>query len=551
MTYEEFLNVSHRERADTIRKLGFRRPAVIEMKIQCSIMDCMDDIEKACRDLPVAERYKGSNNSQEVLDPSQRFSELRQELQRLYKYLLRKERGGRGLWPTMPVFVGHDALCALLGEGPFGDKLIVATKMDFEPIGRSKTKIRVKTITVVEWDFYSHDPSIRSEQFKKFSRLYAEDAVSWRSLAKDWPPELFECVQQARRINPHCNLPLERFVEAIGDEKEKAIANIGLALSMIEYFIKRIDIGAPIHEPDGTRCRARGRSCGGARKKKANKHASQVNKMKRKTTITDWSRSDPGFALASSIINCVSPISRGVPSFNTLGHRRAAGRRSQRELIAELICNVVKLVQRHIDSSQDLKGPEFNSVCRQNTFLGSGRAMVAKSGALVALILALRTQLVAYWIARSTMFEICGVGRTSGDEDVAAAADCVIATVITSLDRLIVDRRQHLRFGTGRVRSEVGKWFGPVNPDIKRGLSREHSIVRAVFPKLVQNRAHHINLYSDLIESLNIGDDALAAWECLSKWAETGGRAKWKVRSPDPDHFNEVFEPSLSNRKVA
>jgi hypothetical protein len=551
---EEFLNESYRERVDIIRKLGFRRPADTERTVQWSIMQCIDEITEACRDLPVAERYEGSNNSHEVLDPSQRFPDLRKELQRLYMFFRRKQHGLRGRPPKMPEFVGQDALCALLGGAPFGDELIVASTMDFESVKRSKPKIRTKTITVVEWDFCSRAPSIRSEQIEEFSKLHTGDgrplAISWRSLANDWPPKLFEYVQQARCENPGGHLSLERFTEAIGEDVSGAITNIGLTLSMIEYFLERIDSRTPHRKPDGRRCRAGRRGRGGAQKKKANKREPRVDKRKGKITVTDWSRADPAFALASSIINHVWPISRGVPSFNTRGQRRADGR-SERELIAELISNVARLVQRLINDSPDFKGPKFDSVCRKNTFLGPGRAIVAKSGALVALILALRTQLVAYWIARSTIFAICDAAYThAGDDDVRAAAHCVSATVITSLDKLITDRRQYLRFGAARVRSEVAKWFGPVNPDIKRGLNREQRIVRAVLPA-IRSRARHLDLYTDLVCSLKVGEDALAAWRRLADWADDDGRAWWKVCSPDPDHFNEVFEPSHPAQKVA
>jgi hypothetical protein len=556
VTSKEFLDASHLERADTIRKLGFRRPAVIEDSIQWSIMQCMDDIAEACRDLPMAERYDGSNNSREVLDPSQSFPGLRNELQRLYKYFLKAQQGGRGRPPKMPKSVGHDALCALLGEAPFGDELIVAAKMDFEPIKRSKTKVRVKTITIVRWEFYSRKPSIRREQCKRFSKLRTADGcplvVSTRSLAKNaWPASFLKFMQEARRRNPQSSLPLEEFIEAIGDERAGAIANIGRVLSMIEHFLEIIDSGSLIREPDETRSRAAARAQRGSRTKKANTRASEANKRKGKTTVTDWSSSDPGFALASSIIHCVAPISRGVPSFNTRGQRRANGR-SQRELIAELIRNAVKLVQKHIDSSPVFEGPEYKSVCRKNTFLGPGRSTTRRVDALVALILALRTQLLAYWIARSTIFAICAAAYTHArDEDVIAAAHCVSATIITSLDTLIDDRRQHLRFGTDRVRSEVGKWFGFFTPDTKRGLSREQRIVRAVLPRLGPSRTRHLTLYSELIQALNVGDDALAAWMRLAEWAKDGNGTWWRVCVPDSDQFNEVFDPSHPDQRVS
>jgi hypothetical protein len=517
VTYKELLTYKHDDRRRLIQSLGYQgQERLVEMKIAQSVERCLESIVATCRDLPPKVYRDNSKNPYETLDPSQRLIDQQKELQRLHKIFVRAQTGGRGRWPRLPNVVSYDATCLLLGDEPYGQAIIVAAGLDFDPSQIGEYAIPAQECANVYWEYYSNNREIAEEQFEAFRKLRTPDGkpllVRIRLFTRKWPEKLFRLVQKARCMYDGGDVPLDEFREAVSDNIEEVTRNIGVALTMIEYI-------RGINDPHGT------------------------------ATVADWSRREPGFALALSVIDCVWPISKGIPPVNAQGEVGAVGDRTTRELILDLVQNVIDLVQVRLDVDPEFEGNEFRSVREHNHCLGECDGVFEKVDRLTALVLALRSELVAYWVARYTIKAICESAFEHADKKISAAANRVSMDIITSLDGLIAQRRQYLRFGSDRLRGNVLKWFGHFKPDERSLWGGEARIVKSVFPNFDPDHAQHLERFSALIESLEMGDEACAAWMELANWSRGEGRALWKICRPDPDRLSEILKDPLFRRK--
>lgn len=493
-----FLRDSYEERIGIIRKLGRGDVIDVEFRLRQLVNECLSQIIAAHHNLP-PRVYRNSNQYLAIKVPSQRLKDVEVELDELVKWF----RGGKK--PRSREWISSYAIAAMVGHPPFGKTIIAATKHQTTriAIGRGTERYRLDHRGVYFWDILATDEAIRKAQIDLYSNWRDEEGdrlyLELIPLVTDWPDRFLQLVQRYQRVG---RIPLRDLKCALapGDMRRMA-AGTTEAKCVIQFMRSSFD-------------------------------------QKSGMTIERWARCEPGFYLINAMLDVIWPYSKGRPRTSTLGERRADGDHSQRQLLGDLAQNLVDLIQEKLNRDPEFASERYGEVRAPKHFLGDDEHYVTQVNDILLLILSLRREFVAYSVARHTIVGICeAIFQREDDEEIIAAANCIIGPVIDKIDNRLVARRMFLGFGADHLRENAFKWCGLFAPSARRHWRGEHELAGMVFPVANLDQDRHLALYGDLIRSFALDADILLAWNRLSAWAgdPEAGRKFWEVILPEVD----------------
>ena len=503
MVDREFLLESHDQRTALIKKLGVANAEKIELQLRLLVNECIGGIRDALRDLPEPKRYDRSNETAAVKSPSERFGDIEQELGELVDWF------GGGRRPRERPEISNHTIAAMLGLKPFGKTIIAATKHDIATENGTKRGLSGSAILegkkIYFFDVLSEDPEIAKSQIELYSGLQTEEGqplyLEVEPLAMDWPAAFLRLIERQQLGH----LPL---------------IDLDNALSRQDYpFMHR----------------------GSAQTLAMVKHLRGDFDRRSLATVAKWARCEPGFDLIAAMLDEVWPWSRGEPPANRLGEIRAKGLHAPRQLLIDLANNLVDLVQEKVNCEEQFQDQKYIVIKPPHHFLGSDETYNEQVSDILALIIELRKEATAYFVARHTVAGICeAVFEHEHDDELIVAANCVSETVVAKIEARLAARRQFLKFGADRLRRRALKWFGRLDPSSRSHWKGETTLAAAIFPvpDLDQNR--HLRLYDNLVRSLDLGIEGSRAWTKLATWAGSDGRHFWQVVAPGETFFGSA-----------
>jgi hypothetical protein len=508
MIDETILRESYEGRISLLKNLGHRDVADVEHKLRLLVNECLANIITGHHNLPPRE-YNDTESNQylTIKIPSQRLKDIERELDELIKWF----EGGRK--PRSREWISSYSIAAMVGHPPFGKTIIAATKRKSTRIagaGRGSNCYRLDRRQIYFWDMLSTNNAIMRGQIDLYSNLRDEEGnrlyLEFIPLETNWPDSFKRLVQRYRRLD---RILVKDLKSALSPRDfQHMVAGTTQARSLVQFM--RADCG--------------------------------------KTTIEQWTGCEPGFALITAMLNAIWPYSKGQPAVSSLGERRAEGDHSEREFLSDLAQNLVDLTQVKLDANPEFESESYNSVRALKHFLGNPAHYMTKVNDILLLILSLREELVAYFVARHTINEICeAVFSNENDEEIIAAADRIIGPVVDKIDSRLAARRAFLNFGTDHPRGNVFKWFGRLDPDARQCWRGEKELAGMIFPVADLDQDRHLTLYGDLIRSFEPDADTQRAWSKLSAWAgdPEAGRKFWRVVIPEIDDRDDFSTEGL------
>jgi hypothetical protein len=502
---ETILSESHERRISLIKGLGHGDVEDVAYRLRLLVNECLDNIQTAHHNLP-PRKYKNSNKFLTIKVPSQRLKDIEKELSELIAWF----KGGRK--PRSRKWVSRYAIAAMVGHPPFGKAIFVVTKHKVTRIvtaSRGFGRLRLDSKQAYFWDMLSTDEAIIKGQIELYANLRDEDGkplyFELIPLDTDWPDSFERLAQRCRRLD---RILLKDLESALSHQDfQRMAAGTTEARSIVQFM--------------------RGSSG--------------------KTTIDRWARCEPAFALITAMLDVVWPYSKGQPRASTLGELRAEGSRSERELLSDLAQNLVDLTQEKLDASPEFQSENYERVRAPKHFLGDSENYTTKADEILRLILSLREELVAYYVTRHTITEICEAAlQREDDEEIRAAADCIIGPVVDKIESRLAARRTFLNFGADHLRENAFKWCGRLDPSARKHWRGEDELAGMAFPVTVLDRDRHLALYDSLVGSLELSAEEKQAWTKLMAWARTEGRGFWRVAVPELDERRNLDAESLS-----
>jgi hypothetical protein len=499
-----FLRDSYEGRIRLIGHLGCADVADIEFRLRQLVNECLSHIISAHHNLP-PRIYNNSNQYLAIKVPSQRLKDVERELDELIKWF----RGGKK--PRSRAWISNYAMAAMVGHPPFGKTIIAATKHQTRRIGigRGTERYRLDRRRVYFWDILSADEAIRKAQIELYSNWRDEEGdplyLELIPLETDWPDSFLQLVERYQRLGRVSLRDLKRAL-APGDLQRMA-AGTREAKHLIQFMRSSFD-------------------------------------RKSGMTIERWARCEPGFYLINAMLDVIWPYSKGRPRTSTLGERRADGERSQRQLLGDLAQNLVDLIQEKLNQNPEFASEKYAEIRAPKHFLGEDEHYVTQVEDILLLILSLRREFVAYFVARHTIAGICeAIFLHEDDEDTIAAANCIIGPVIDKIDNRLAARRMFLGFGADHLRENAFKWCGLLAPSARHHWRGERELAGIIFPITNRDQDRHLALYGDLIRSVAPDADTLRAWTRLSAWAADpeSGRKFWEVVLPEVDDNEHIL----------
>lgn len=502
MIDEAILRDSYEARIRLIRKLGCSNVIDVEFRLRQLVNECLSRIISAHHNLP-PRIYNNSNQYLAIKVPSQRLKDVERELGELVEWF----QGGKK--PRSREWISSYAIAAMVGHPPFGKTIVAATKHRVTRIvtGDGVKRYRLDDRQLYFWNILASDKAIRKAQIdfysdwrdKEGNRLYLELIP----LETDWPDSFLRLVQRYQRLG---RIPLRDLKRALapGDMPRMA-AGTTEAKYVIQFMRSSFD-------------------------------------QKSRMTIERWARCEPGFYLINTMLDVIWPYSKGRPRTSTLGERRADGAHSQRQLLGDLAQNLVDLIQEKLNLDPEFASEKYVEVRAPKHFLGDAENYMTQLNDILQLILSLRREFAAYSVARHTIVGICeAVFQREDDEEIIAAANCIIGPVIDKIDNRLAARRMFLGFGADHLRENAFKWCGLLAPSAREHWRGEREFAGMVFPVANLDQDRHLALYGDLIRSFAPDPDTLRAWNRLSAWAgdPEAGRKFWDVVLPEIDDNGE------------
>ena len=498
MIDEAILRDSYEGRVRLIRNLGCRDVMDVEFRLRQLVNECLSQIISAHHNLP-SRIYNNSNQYLAIKVPSQRLKDVERELDELVKWF----RGGKK--PRSREWISSYAIAAMVGHPPFGKTIIAATKHKTTRIvtGRGTKRYRLDKRRLYFWDILGTDQIIRKAQIDLYSNWWDEEGgrlyLELIPLETDWPDSFLRLVQRYQRLG---RIPLRDLKRALAPrDMQRMAAGTTEAKYAVQFMRSSFD-------------------------------------QKSGMTIERWARCEPGFYLISAMLDMVWPYSKGRARTSTLGERRADGDQSQRQLLGDLAQNLVDLIQEKLNRNPEFASEKYSEVRAPKHFLGDAQHYTTQVNDILQLILSLRREYVAYSVARHTIAGICEtIFERADDEEIIAAANCIIGPVIDKIDNRLAARRMFLGFGADHLRENAFKWCGLLAPSARHHWRGERELAGMVFPVANLDQDRHLALYSDLIRSLAPHADTLLAWNRLSAWAgdPEAGRKFWGVILPEVD----------------
>lgn len=504
MIDEAFLRESFEARIRLIKRLGCADVVDVEFRLRQIVNECLSQIISAHHNLP-PRIYNNSNQYLAIKVPSQRLKDIERELDEFDKWF----RGGKK--PRSRAWISSYAIATMVGHPPFGKAIIAATKHQTTRIatGRGAECYRLDHRRIYFWDILSADEAIRKAQIDLYSNWWDEEGNRLRleliPLVTDWPDSFLRLVQRYQRSG---RIPLRDLKRALAPgEMQHMAAGTRQAKHVIQFFRSSFD-------------------------------------QKSGMTIERWARCEPGFHLINAMLDVIWPYSKGRPRTSRLGARRADGDRSQRQLLGDLAQNLVDLVQEKVNRNLEFASEKYAEIRAPNHFLGEDEHYVTQVDDILLLILSLRREFVAYFVARHTIAGICeAVFLHEDDEEIIAAANCIIGPMIDRIDNRLAARRIFLGFGADHLRENAFKWCGLLTPSARQYWRGERELAGMVFPATNLDHDRHLVLYGDLIRSFSPDADTLLSWDRLSAWAgdPEAGRKYWRIIFPEVDDNEHIL----------
>lgn len=498
MIDEAFLRESFEARIRLITRLGCADVVDVEFRLRQLVNECLSQIISAHHNLP-PRIYNNSNQYLAIKVPSQRLKDVERELDEFEKWF----RGGKK--PRSRAWISSYAIAAMVGYPPFGKTIIAATKHKVTRMvaGRGLNRYRLDSKQIYFWDILSTDKAIIKGQLELYSNWRDEEGkplyLESIPLVSDWPDSFLRLVQRYQRLG---RIPLRDLKRALAPgDLQRMAAGTRQAKHAIEFMRSSFD-------------------------------------QKSGMTIERWARCEPGLHLISAMLNVIWPYSKGRPRTSRLGERRAEGDRSQRQLLGDLAQNLVDLVQEKVNRNLEFASEKYAEIRAPNHFLGEDEHYVTQVDEILLLILSLRREFVAYFVARHTIAGICeAVFLHEDDEEIIAAANCITGPVIDKIDGRLAARRMFLGFGADHLRENAFKWCGLLAPSARQHWRGERELAGMVFPVTNRDQDRHLALYDDLIRSLAQDADTLFSWNRLSAWAgdPEAGQKFWRIILPEVD----------------
>lgn len=498
MIDEAILRDSYEGRIRLIRNLGCRDVIDVEFRLRQVVNECLSQIISAHYNLP-PRIYNNSNQYLAIKAPSQRLRDVERELDELVKWF----RGGKK--PRSRAWISNYAIAAMVGHPPFGKTIIAATKHQTTRMvtGGGTKRYCLDNRRLYFWDVLATDEAIRKAQIDLYSNWRDEEGdplyLELIPLETDWPDSFLRLVQRYQRLG---RIPLRDLKRALAPgDMQRMAAGTTEAKYVIQFMRSSFD-------------------------------------QKSGMTIERWARCEPGFELINAMLDVIWPYSKGRPRTSRLGERRADGDQSQRQLLVDLAQNLIDLIQEKLNRNPEFASEKYAEIRAPKHFLGDAEHYMTQVNDILLLILSLRSEFVAYFVARHTIAGICeAIFLREDDEEIIAAANRIIGPVIDKIDNRLAARRIFLGFGADHLRENAFKWCGLLAPPARHHWRGERELAGMVFPVTNLDQDCHLALYGDLIRSFAPDADTLLSWNRLSAWADDpeAGRKFWGIILPEAE----------------
>ncbi len=494
----EFLEESDKQRMRLLRRLECRDADEVEYILNILVQRCLNAVKEACCNAPEPTRYKTSNNSSHIKIPSDRMKDIEQELGELDSWF----RSGRR--PRLRTQISTWTIAAMVGLPPFGKHYIAVTthKVTAEerraPLETRIVNLEHKNLHL--FDILSSNDAIMQCQIELYSTLRTTADIQLYLEIGDidvyWPTSFTNFV----------DLHLETGRESFG-------------LKDLEAVLSYDDFTRMGYELTGTQALFR--------------RLRREYDQRSKATVATWAGCEPGFALIKGMLNHVWPVIRGQPTGKPKGRSRAV--QSQQQDLEDLAGNLSALVQEILNSKEALDKPKFERVRSPNHFLGDKGDDAAVG--ICSLILRLRKEQIAYTIARDTLDAICDAVFYHANEMLNSEANKVCSKITTPIGHRLTARKVFLGYGADRMEGSAFKWCGQLDPYKLKHWPGTDKLAATAFPNPNRDQTYHLELYTDLVRSLVVDDEAMHAWWRIAAWAGGEGRESWKVVIPEFDRM--------------